>query len=129
MKIVAVACGAGHSVVLTDQGAAYAWGLGMNGQLGLAPAEDDGGEPELANSAEPRRMDSLRQLNITGVACGFAHTMLVDDKGTLFACGWNNQGQAGVPEEKFNLQVRSGNVVPKPRRVDHLSKRVRDSPT
>jgi len=35
-RIVQIACGQNHSMVLTDKGYLYSWGRGFEGQLGLS---------------------------------------------------------------------------------------------
>ena len=87
---VAVACGAGHNVVLTESGSAYSFGVGGYGSLGLG----DGTREALV----PTRMGARAVLGVklVGVACGIGHTILTDDKGVTFAVGWNKHGQCGM---------------------------------
>lgn len=40
-SIVDIACGAEHSLCLTDKACAYAWGWGAYGNLGTGAAEDE----------------------------------------------------------------------------------------
>jgi alpha-tubulin suppressor-like RCC1 family protein len=35
LKVTAVACGAAHTIVITDQGSTYSWGLNSFGQCGI----------------------------------------------------------------------------------------------
>jgi len=35
IRLVAVSCGAGHSVALSDAGVAFSWGMGQSGQVRL----------------------------------------------------------------------------------------------
>eukprot|EP00927_Polykrikos_kofoidii_P066034 TRINITY_DN61706_c0_g1_i1.p1 TRINITY_DN61706_c0_g1~~TRINITY_DN61706_c0_g1_i1.p1 ORF type:complete len:1253 (+),score=186.39 TRINITY_DN61706_c0_g1_i1:68-3826(+) len=107
--VVAVACGAGHSVVLTDGGVAWVWGLGANGQLGL------GAVTSMVHV--PKRVDALEKSFLIGVACGFAHTMVVDKYGQLFGFGWNSQGQVGVDDPSLNVKLPAGPAVPLPAAV------------
>ena len=87
---VAVACGAGHSIVLTESGSAYSFGIGGHGSLGLG----DGTREALV----PTRIGSkvVSGTKLVGVACGIGHTILTDDKGVTFAVGWNKHGQCGM---------------------------------
>lgn len=70
-----IACGSGHTVVLTGEGEVYTWGRGDDGRLGHG---DNGWKyvPRLANS--------LTGQIITHVTCGSYHTAAVSSNGDLF---------------------------------------------
>ena len=42
----------------------------------------------------------MREKRITGVACGFAHSMFLTEQKSIFGCGWNNDGQLGLDKTK-----------------------------
>jgi len=46
-KVIGAAAGADHTVVWTDAGEVFTFGLGFNGQLGHGRDDHDGGEDEL----------------------------------------------------------------------------------
>ena len=83
----AVACGTRHSVVIAG-GAAYTCGAGDAGQLGLGDAK---------TQAYPRRVAlgtcAARLLLAAG---GGRHTLLVDARGAVHACGGGSSGQLGT---------------------------------
>ena len=90
VHVVAACAGARHSVVVDARGAAYAFGWGLHGQLGLGDGED---------ARAPTRVASLDGIFIARAAAGTAHTVLLTHHGTAYAFGSNHHGQLGVPEE------------------------------
>lgn len=84
IKVVAVACGSGHSIAVANDGKAFSWGIGKQGQLGLG---ND------INVKEPK----LLSLNgVKSVSCGIAHSFFLLKDGNLFSCGLNSYGQLGL---------------------------------
>eukprot|EP00873_Tetraselmis_striata_P021086 jgi/Tetstr1/441350/TSEL_029601.t1 len=97
-----VACGARHTVAVTDRGEAFAWGDGADGQLGLCTPESLSTDPDtgedrwaLRNTAVPRLMKQLRGVRIVQVAAGDTHTLLLSELGELYAAGRSAGGRAG----------------------------------
>lgn len=89
--ISAVSCGAGHTVVVSDMGRAYSWGLGANGQLGLGTN---------CNVKIPTSIGALHNHCVSAVACGIAHTIfLVNSTSVLFGCGMNQYGCLGFDSQ------------------------------
>ncbi|EFN54383.1 hypothetical protein CHLNCDRAFT_13561, partial [Chlorella variabilis] len=88
LTCVGVAGGMGHTVVCTDQGDVYAWGLNGDGQLG------DGSD---VSALEPKLVEdaALASESVTKVAAGSRHTLLLCASGSAFACGWGAFGQLG----------------------------------
>ena len=73
-----VACGSGHTVVLTVDGEIMSWGRGDDGRLGQ-------------NSFEwkyvPRSVVALQGISITHITCGSYHTAAVSSNGELYTWG------------------------------------------
>ena len=90
-KVVACSCGAGHTIVLTESGRAFSWGVGMSGQLGLG---------NLEIGLIPRSVDHFKTSTISAVACGIAHSIFLLADGTIYSCGLNTFGQLGLGNYK-----------------------------
>eukprot|EP01102_Stenamoeba_stenopodia_P014748 TRINITY_DN493_c0_g1_i2.p1 TRINITY_DN493_c0_g1~~TRINITY_DN493_c0_g1_i2.p1 ORF type:complete len:1112 (+),score=366.40 TRINITY_DN493_c0_g1_i2:185-3520(+) len=85
-----VACGALHTVCLTDAGKAIAFGDNSCGQLGV--------HPDVGSSyrTTPIIIAGIQALNVVKVACGAYHTALITDTGNLYTFGSNSDGQLGL---------------------------------
>ncbi|XP_028903699.1 RCC1 and BTB domain-containing protein 2 isoform X2 [Ornithorhynchus anatinus] len=87
-KVVEVACGSHHSLVLTSDGEVYAWGYNNSGQVGSGST---------ANQPIPRRVTSCLQNKIaTNIACGQMCSMAVVESGEVYVWGYNGNGQLGL---------------------------------
>ena len=75
-RVVAVACGHLHSVVITQGGRLWSWGCGEHGRLGHGDEEDQVG---------PRLCEALLEYNVRGIGCGGAHTVAVTTPSRLHA--------------------------------------------
>ncbi len=78
------ACGAFHTVVVKNDGTAWAWGRNTYGNLGT----DD-----VIQRNSPTPM--LNNHDVAGVALGTNFTLLYKKDGTFWACGRNASGQLG----------------------------------
>ncbi|QIF02261.1 choice-of-anchor Q domain-containing protein [Roseimicrobium sp. ORNL1] len=90
-NVISVAVGAHHNVALKDDGTVWVWGVnggwwGSNGGGIL-------GDGTLNNSATPVQVTALS--DIVAVAAGYAHTLALDENGTIWAWGANQNGQLG----------------------------------
>ena len=89
-RVHAVACGGAHTVVLTQRGEAWSWGLGGQGQLGH-------GDHEPRMSPTPITYFTKHGVQACAVSCGMGHSIVLDStRRKAFAFGWNNQGQLGL---------------------------------
>ncbi|XP_034282767.1 RCC1 and BTB domain-containing protein 2 isoform X5 [Pantherophis guttatus] len=93
-KVIEVACGSHHSMVLTADGEVYVWGYNGNGQLGLG----NGG-----NQPTPCRIAALQGIHVQRIACGYAHTLVLTDEGHIYAWGANSYGQLGTGNRSNQL--------------------------
>lgn len=98
-----IACGSGHTVVLTTDGSVYTWGRGDDGRLG----HGDNGWKYV-----PRLARALAGQVITQVTCGSYHTAAVSNNGDLYTWGGGMYGKLGHGNE---------NGCSTPRRVEALS--------
>lgn len=85
-----IACGSGHTVVLTTDGQVYTWGRGDDGRLG----HGDNGWKYV-----PRIAQSLSGQVIVQVTCGSYHTAAVASNGDLFTWGGGMYGKLGHGDE------------------------------
>ena len=83
-KIMSVACGDDHTLVITELGEIYGWGGNYRGQLGLGDRMDRN---------VPHKLSIL---DIKSVSCGEQYTMILTKPGELFTCGDNTFGQLGL---------------------------------
>lgn len=98
-----IACGSGHTVVLTTDGEVYTWGRGDDGRLG----HGDNGWKYV-----PRITQSLAGQVVVQVTCGSYHTAAVTGNGDLYTWGGGMYGKLGHGNE-------AGHSTPK--RVEGLA--------
>lgn len=90
VKWASASNGGSFIAALTQYGALYTWGEGLEGQLG------HGAAPEVLKLRIPRRIDALSSLVIGQVSAGVAHTVCVTNGGMVYAWGDGSHGQIGV---------------------------------
>ncbi|XP_034282768.1 RCC1 and BTB domain-containing protein 2 isoform X6 [Pantherophis guttatus] len=87
-KVIEVACGSHHSMVLTADGEVYSWGYNNSGQIGSGST---------ANQPIPRRVTGCLQNKIAiNIACGQMCSMAVIENGEVYVWGYNGNGQLGL---------------------------------
>jgi len=91
-KVIQIAAGASHSMVLTESGEVYSWGMGAIGSLGLG-----GGKDNTKDVSIPTKISSFDSLSskVIQIACGFYHSGAVTEKGELFMWGHGEFGCLG----------------------------------
>ncbi|XP_069896737.1 X-linked retinitis pigmentosa GTPase regulator isoform X2 [Dipodomys merriami] len=94
-KVLQVACGGGHTIVLTEK-TVYTFGLGQFGQLGLGTA--------LFETPEPKVVEHIKDQKITFVSCGENHTAVMTDVGLMYTFGDGRHGKLGLGLENFTNQ-------------------------
>lgn len=102
-------CGAYHTAAVSDSGEVWTWGRGDVQQLGLPNEKmlrDEMGSCVL----RPTKVKWLR--DAVAVACGEAHTLVLLRNGSVFAFGWNEDGQLGLENIASN-QVKIAKKVVK----------------
>ncbi|KAG7217143.1 hypothetical protein INR49_027684 [Caranx melampygus] len=90
-RVVQVACGRAHSLVLTDQEGVFSMGNNAYGQCGRKIVEDE----VYSGSHIIHRMEGFGS-RVTQVACGQDHSLFLTETGKVFACGWGADGQTGL---------------------------------
>lgn len=117
-RILYIECGGYHTIAINDEGEVFAWGRGDVNQLGIPFSKlikDDVGHVSL----RPKKIKNftIENLFIKDIACGEAHTLLLDAEGKVFAFGWAEYGQLGLDDEdigdegmsKYICQVKTLN--------------------
>ena len=95
-----IACGDSCTAIIKTDGYLYTCGNNFNGQLGL-----DG---DYNNKPSFAQVTSVS--NVVSVACGSNHTAIIDSGGTLYTCGYSNNGQLGRTFEKTPMNT---GVIPR----------------
>lgn len=86
-KVISIACGSKHTVVLTTEGRVFTFGNNSQGQLGDSKREDA--------VTMPKIVSDLLGTSITGISCGGRFTFAISN-GIVYAFGLNNTGQLGI---------------------------------
>lgn len=93
-RVVSIAAGREHAVAVTAAGGVYVWGVGSTHALGTGSKDSLPFPTQLQLPLEPG--DELKhQITVVSAAAGRDHTLLLDDKGRVWACGLNDNGQCG----------------------------------
>lgn len=88
-RVIRIAAGGLHSLVLTSEGQVFTWGFNGSGQLGDGMGDDH---------SIPFPVDAsgvLAGKNIIAIACGDDHSLALSDEGKVYAWGGNTFGQLG----------------------------------
>ncbi|XP_048580362.1 alsin [Nematostella vectensis] len=103
-RVVDIACGGQHSVVLLDNGETYAWGDSSSGQCGIGKCDNNSAvdaPTKVAFTPEMKSPQSVFHLSeekhetqpqatdvkIKSIACGDCHTLALSSRGTVWAWG------------------------------------------
>ena len=80
-RVAQVCAGGRHALVRTQDGDVYAWG--WNGEGQIAPHD----EGEMVSVSSPMLVDIDTDADVVDMACGSAHSVLVDGKGHVWVAG------------------------------------------
>jgi alpha-tubulin suppressor-like RCC1 family protein len=101
-KIIQIAAGKTHSLLLSKNGNVYSFGAAYAGQLGHGTSK---------SQYSPKKIESetLRSHKIVKIAAGYDHSLLLTAEGKVFAFGYSNQKQM-IPkiiqiEDLKNLKI------------------------
>jgi alpha-tubulin suppressor-like RCC1 family protein len=89
VNAVAIAAGRQHALLLRSDGTVWAWGQNTYGQVGNGIFTPSGGSPQFI----PAQVINLS--NVIAIAAGEYHSMAIKNDGTIWAWGYNIEGQAG----------------------------------
>lgn len=90
-RIVQVACGEHHSLVVTDKGDVYAWGRGFEGQLGLSRSTQI--------AATPQYLKAFYGTPVVYVAAGAYYSLAITKDGSVWGWGEAKLGQLGMGKQ------------------------------
>ena len=90
-RIVQVACGEHHSLVVTDKGDVYAWGRGFEGQLGLSKSTQI--------AATPQYLKAFYGTPVSSVAAGAFFSLAITKDGSVWGWGEAKLGQLGMGKQ------------------------------
>lgn len=85
-RIVSVACGANHTLAISEQGQLWSCGRGRHGQLGHGHFHDEG---------LLQLVETILHERIVSVAAGRAHSVALAADGKIFTWGDASRGQLG----------------------------------
>ena len=75
-----------HNVILKNDGTLWGCGANSDGQLGLGDTSDRTTFTQITTNTD----------DIKSVYCGYCHTFILKNNGTLWGCGYNGYGELGL---------------------------------
>jgi len=95
--------GAGHSLVVSEEGVVFSFGRGDDGQLGQGTYED---------KHTPTPVDALRSVHVTAVAAGETDSLALAAEGVVFEWGGTGTGETTISNPQaiaafYGLSVQS----------------------
>ncbi|KAG2400117.1 Ultraviolet-B receptor UVR8 Protein UV-B RESISTANCE 8 RCC1 domain-containing protein [Vigna angularis] len=98
-KVVDLAAGEAHNLVLTGDGSVYSWGRGMFGRIGSGSETDELFPVQLKfGNANPNGTQDT--VKVVGIAAGAYHSLALAEDGAVWSWGYNFYGQLGTNGEK-----------------------------
>ena len=120
--VVYLESGGYHNAAFNAAGKLWMWGRGDVNQLGVSFKKliyDELGYLALA-PIEVEEFSRWR-CSVQGVACGEAHTLVLDSSGSVYAFGWAEDGQLGLPD----TAISEGMMTTKIERIADIQKAVK----
>lgn len=100
-RVVKIACGESHSLILTDKGDIYSWGRGFEGQLGLSKG--------IEVASTPQYIKSFYEKPVSQIEAGAFFSLAITRDGQLFGWGEAKMGQLGLGKQR---EVRLPQKIP-----------------
>ncbi|CAH1774062.1 unnamed protein product [Owenia fusiformis] len=94
VRSIITGCLACHNLIITAEGKVYSWGRNDKGQLGHGDTK---------RRDIPTIIESLKDENIISAAVGKNHTLILNDRGVVYACGDNKMGQIGIGSQAQSM--------------------------
>ena len=91
--IAAVSCGRSHTAAIKGDGSLWVWGDNQFGELGIFGGDRDIniGHGDFSVQTTPHNLMN----DVSAIACGGFHTIIVKSDGSIWVCGVNDRGQLG----------------------------------
>ena len=96
-KVIDIACGRAHTLVLTDSEGVFSLGNNAYGQCGRPII--DGEIYENSRKVHNIPVDHFPS-RVVKVVCGMDHSLFLTKDGKVFSCGWGSDGQTGLMDAK-----------------------------
>ncbi|XP_014250769.1 protein RCC2 homolog [Cimex lectularius] len=96
IRCVASGCNSAHSVIITEDFKVYTLGRNEKGQLGTGDTD---------TRFQPYFLEAMKDINVVNASCGRNHTLLLTDRGTVYAMGDNKMGQCGVGNKNPTIMI------------------------
>lgn len=87
-RVVSVSCGFDHTGAVTEDGAVWAWGANNNYACGLSGLG--------STYSTPTKVDVVSISNAAKISCGYTHTLVLLNNGSVMGFGRNDYGQLGT---------------------------------
>ena len=97
VRVVAIAAGSAHSMVLTDNGEVLSFGWGFDGRLGHGDRE---------TQREPKVIEALRGVRVVAIAASTCYSMVLTDNGTVLSFGDGSSGKLGHGDRANQLEPK-----------------------
>jgi len=100
-RVVKVACGESHSIILTDKADVYSWGRGFEGQLGLSR--------KIEVASTPQYIKTFYGNPVQTIETGAFFSLAITKEGFLYGWGEAKMGQLGLGKQR---EVRVPTKIP-----------------
>jgi len=107
---LSVGPGGYHTIALTaETGKVFTWGHNRVGQLGFPISDQNAASGDGGYFVpKPTWVTAISNLKVAMVVAGWGHSAVVTDKGEVYTCGRNFQGQLGLGEPDFSTVNERG---------------------
>ena len=92
-KVIDIACGRAHTLILTDTEGVFTFGNNAFGQCGRTVIDGELYENSRKIHNIPHHHFSSP---VVKVVCGMDHSLFLTENGQVYACGWGTDGQTGL---------------------------------
>lgn len=100
-RIVGIAAGWSHTLLLTDGGKMMSFGSGAHGCLGTGERQDE---------ASPVYMKAASAIRVMQISAGCSFSLLLTDGGVVYGVGNNGNGQLGVGDRRSRTILSESSV-------------------